>query len=490
MCCLVLVVLFYWYQRNDLMKMIHAPHASPANSRSMTMDTSPYHTPQSGHSSHSLHTSEGSMPTLPAIPSLHPVASVHTTKTKTTLPSIPRSMDEVDHLEDHKHSKTSHLSVAMPWDVLFQKNQSEPKSPVQHSPIGIDRISPASVPYHPHRYDGNGNSNTSHRHRRHVTAGNQRYAAIPTTNMNTMPELNENNMDTPMSPNLPPISPMANTGNNGGNNGVIVTHGHGPGAVTAVASVPPPAAFHDLPLQRHHSHHAMGYPHPAFASHSVPPNRGGVSRRDRTQSMQIGRRHSNRNSIVNHINLNQHRESVHTLSNIQHHIDHNKFNPLRNHRTSESFVNHNHNHNAIGHRVQFEEEEVVNEAVNALRDGTINKPMEVMTVINTEARTVLSDVTSSSSGESTDHADDDQFDSVSTRMKSERKFGRRKHRKHRKHNNRSSKHKMEKYKAERLQGVLEEEVVEELNALKKSEVSVGFQPSRKNTEFSEDRYVD
>merc|ERR1719242_2334760 len=456
MCCLVLVVLFYWYQRNDLMKMIHAPHASPANSRSMTMDTSPYHTPQSGHSSHSLHTSEGSMPTLPAIPSLHPVASVHTTKTKTTLPSIPRSLDdhEVDHLEDHKHSKTSHLSVAMPWDVLFQKNQSEPKSPVQHSPIGIDRISPASVPYHPHQYDGNGNSNTSHRHRRHVTAGNQRYAAIPTTNINTMPELNENNMDTPMSPNLPPISPMANAGNNGvtvtvgtgPGPGHGLTHGHGPGAVTAVASVPPPAAFHDLHLQRHHSHHAMGYPHPAFASHSVPPNRGS-NRRDRTQSMQIGRRHSNRNSIVNHINLNQHRQSVHTLSNIQHHIDHNKFNPLRDHRTSESFVNHN--HNAIGYRVQFQEEEVVNEAVNALRNGTINKPMEMMTVINTEARTVLSDVTSSSSGESTDHADDDQFDSVSTRMRSERKFGRRKHKKH---------CKKEQRKEKRLQGVLEEEV--------------------------------
>merc|ERR1739844_716820 len=43
--------------------------------------------------------------------------------------------------------------------------------------------------------------------------------------------------------------------------------------------------------------------------------------------------------------------------------------------------------------------------------------MDILTVINTEARTVLSDVTSSSSGESTDHADDDQLDSVSTRMR-------------------------------------------------------------------------
>merc|ERR1711879_1143723 len=110
-----------------------------------------------------------------------------------------------------------------------------------------------------------------------------------------------------------------------------------------------------------------------------------------------------------------------------------------------------------------------------------------MTVINTEARTVLSDVTSSSSGESTDHADDDQFDSVSTRMKSERKFGKMKHN-HR--SSRESRHKMEKYKEERLHGVLEEEVVEELNALKTSEVSVGFEPSRKNSTNFDDQYID
>merc|ERR1719229_2068012 len=111
---------------------------NPANSRSITMDStqSPYYTPQSGHS---LHTSEGSMPTLPAIPSLHPAISTHTVKTKTTLPSIP---DESEH---HKRSKTSHLSVAMPWDTLFQKHHSVPQN--SHSPPGIAaRVSPASVP--------------------------------------------------------------------------------------------------------------------------------------------------------------------------------------------------------------------------------------------------------------------------------------------------------------------------------------------------------
>merc|ERR1719295_1775768 len=112
MCCLVLVLLFYWHQRSDLMKLMNGPN--PANSRSITMDSSPYHTPQSGHS---LHTSEGSMPTLPAIPSLHPaVSTTHTVKTKTTLPSIP------DESDNHNRSKTSHLSVATPWDTLFQKH--------------------------------------------------------------------------------------------------------------------------------------------------------------------------------------------------------------------------------------------------------------------------------------------------------------------------------------------------------------------------------
>merc|ERR1719242_2977758 len=115
--------MFYWYQRNDLIKMMNGHGPDPANSRSITMDSSPYNTPQSNHT---LHTSEGSMPTLPAIPSLHPQASAHTVKTKTTLPSIP------DESDNHNRSKTSHLSVhvAMPWDSLFQKHHSVP----QHSP--------------------------------------------------------------------------------------------------------------------------------------------------------------------------------------------------------------------------------------------------------------------------------------------------------------------------------------------------------------------
>merc|ERR1712083_234322 len=111
------------------------------------------------------------------------------------------------------------------------------------------------------------------------------------------------------------------------------------------------------------------------------------------------------------------------------------------HRASESHGNHRNHGNEHNHH--FEENDT-------LRHRTAAKPVEVMTVINTEARTVLSDVTSSSSGESTDHADDDQFDSVSTRMRSDRKFGRRKHKKH---------CKMEQRKKEkRLQGVPEEEV--------------------------------
>lgn len=306
-----------------------------------------------------------------------------------------------------------------------------------------------------------------------------------------MPELTEvTQMEpqrAPPSPSMPAISPMADSGAGAALNGPIPLSGPHSGPIPGphpgpggVASVPPPAAFQELHLQRHNSHHMLRYPHPAFAPHSQPPIR--VNRGNRAKSMQIGRRQSNRISHPKH--------SVHTLNHRG--SESYAVNPVRAlaenhevhhevHEMPEIQENHGANPRAMGHHVHFEEN---HEPPPHRTVGPVHpKPIEVMTVINTEARTVLSDVTSSSSGESTDHADDDQFDSVSTRMKSERKFGRRK--KHKKH------YKMDKYKEERLQGVLEEEVVEELNALKTTPISHGFRPSRKNTEFSEDdRYVD
>jgi len=295
-----------------------------------------------------------------------------------------------------------------------------------------------------------------------VTAGNQRYAAVPTTNRDVeMPELTE--METSRSPNMPAISPMAKNGSG------------------AVQSVPPPVAFHELNLQRHHSQHAMAYPHPVFAPHSVPPpeaNRGRASSTQiasRRHSNQIGRAvHPHRASESYAINRNYGDHGNHR--NLRDLRDHRNHRNLGNHGTHRQVVAHDDIHDTIGHQVRFKENGPMPHRSDA-------KPLEAMTEIHTEVNTVLSDVTSSSSGESTDHADDDQFDSVSTRMRSERKFGRRKHKKH------CKKERKEK-RLNSLQRVQEEVEEEELNALKQSDVSAGFQPSRKHTEFTDERYVD